>query len=709
MKNSRRDFIKLASAGIIAPYMVGDLGTLSGDNAVGDFGKGTDKQTANYQKWLWIELIGFDNTLKDFGVGKFIKNTGFVPEAISFLFASADFVHVHTGVDKEWVFPDEFCSYAARPASPERKRQPWTNRQLKGLIDELHKYRVAVYCSFFDFFINKEGQGRWAYQYQEIREIGVGGAVYSQIHPLKRFKDGTFYEDLFVNKLKEVLHDYSFDGLHGADGYTSGRRQLNDVDFTDDMIDQFVAHSNVKLPAEFAGEVDDRPGMMTKRGKWVWQHKQEEWIRFHVDRWTAFWKKVIDGVHGQQKKVVFNTAWTRDPFEAIYRYGIDYRRITDLGVDGFIVEAVASAVAMEPELSDEHTKYYYNALSMILLIKAQCPDAVLRPFTQIHDTTEQYDALRHIPTFVEREISQVANLYVVDQDGQLNRCSSGPMCCLSDSVAAHEWAWLQKCWDVGFMDVPKALIGATLVWSGKALDNQLDEYISHKSWTTHKWLYELLLAGAPVAAAVPVENLDQVNGPILVLNPGLLPENELARVTAYNKGPAIFIGATVPSVSNASELQFSDPVNRTVSCSVLNSTSGEHPPVDEDNEIIQSPTAFGTDPESWTRSLAFVPTSLGFVKACASLVQTEAKGPLVVSDQMDDIKITTLALSATRWRLLIGSDSFYYRTPAIKMPKTITSIEVRSTFPGVPVRFSEDTFRVRIPGRGVVVLDLEMT
>lgn len=709
MKNSRREFIKLASAGVIAPYMVGDFGKFTEANARRDIGKGLDKQADNYQKWLWIELIGFDNTLKDFGVGKFIKNTGFVPEAISFLFASADFVHGHTGVDNEWVFPDEFCSYGARPASPERKRQPWTNRQLKGLIDELHKHRVSVYCSFFDFFVDKEGQGRWAYQYREIREIGIGGSVHSQVHPLKRFNDGTFYEDLFVKKLKEVLHDYGFDGLHGADGYTSGRRPLNDVDYTDDMIGQFLAHSSIKLPAEFSGKVDDRPELMTKRGKWVWEHKREEWIRFHVDRWTTFWKKVIDGVHGQQKKVVFNTAWTRDPFEAIYRYGIDYRRITDLGVDGFIVEAVASAIAMEPELNDEPTKFYYNALAMILLIKAHCPDAVLRPFTQIHDTTEQYDALRHIPTFVAREIYQVANLYVVGQDGQLNRCSSGPMCCLSDSVAAHEWDWLKERWDLGFMDVPEAVVGATLVWSGKALDNQLGEYIGHKSWTIHKWLYELLLAGAPVAAAVPIENLDQLNGPILVLNPGLLPENELARVTAYNKGSAIFIGTTVASVSNASALKFSDPINRTVSCSVMNTSAGQHLPADEGNEIIQSATAFGTDPESWTKSLAFVPASLGFVKACASLIRSEANGPLVTSDHMDDITITTLALSATRWRLLIGSDSFYYQTPVIKMPKTIAGIAVKSTFPGVPVGFSEDTFRVRIPGRGMVVLDLEMT
>src|SRR5690606_24580134 len=134
--------------------------------------------------------------------------------------------------------------------------------------------------------------------------------------------------------------------------------------------------------------------------------------------------------------------WTRDPFEAIYRYGIDYRKIFETGIDGFIVEMIASAVAMEPQLSDDYKKFHYNAMAMMMLIKAQSPKATLRPFTQIHDTFEQYDALRHVPTVVEREIFSVANLYVLDEDGKPNRCSSGPMCCLSDGVDAEEWAWL---------------------------------------------------------------------------------------------------------------------------------------------------------------------------------------------------------------------------------------------------------------------------
>ena len=709
MKNSRRDFIKISSGGILAPFMTGSTGVVPVEPGAGaNVIQQRNQPQGTYQKWLWIELIGFDNTGKDFGVDQFIRNTGFVPEAVSFLLASADFLHSHSGMKEEWVFPDEFCSYGARPASPERKRQSWTNLQLKGLIDSLHRHGVAVYCSFFDFFVDKEAPGRWAYQYREIRETGINGTVYPFIHPLKRFKDGTFYEDLFVGKLKQALVDYGFDGLHGADGYTSGRRPLSEVDYTDDMIGQFLAATGLELPAGFRGKKDGEKDVSKRRGEWVWKNRRAEWIRFHVERWATFWRKAIDAAHSLDKKVVFNTAWTRDPFEAIYRYGIDYRRIADLGIDGFIVEAVGSAVAMEPELSDEYTKFHYNALAMILLIKAHCPGAVLRPFTQIHDTTEQYDALRHIPTFVEREICQVANLYVVDREGKLERCSSGPMCCLSDSVAAHEWKWLEDRWDLGFTGIPEAVGGATLVWSGKALDNQLDDYIGHRNWTIHKWLYELLAAGAPVAAAVPIAHLDKVKGPVLVLNPDLLPEREMEKVLAYRRGEVYCIGKAVPAVSEAAGIRFNDPVNGALTCAVLNSGAGRHIAAGEGREVIQPATAPGSEPESWTKSLSFEPVSAGFVRACAALIRSDIKGPLVTSRDMDDVKITTLMLSEKRLRLLIGSDNFYYKTPSVKMPGVIKTIEVKTKFPGVPVSFSGDVFRVRIPGRGMVVLDLEL-
>ena len=40
--------------------------------------------------------------------------------------------------------------------------------------------------------------------------------------------------------------------------------------------------------------------------------------------------------------VTCHTAWARDPVDAIYRYGIDYRQLDQLGFDAMIIECVGA-------------------------------------------------------------------------------------------------------------------------------------------------------------------------------------------------------------------------------------------------------------------------------------------------------------------------------------------------------------------------------
>ncbi len=703
MINNRREFLKLGAAWAAAPVLFPKDGNPAVSVApVQDLT--APMSVEKYEKWLWIELIGFDNTKPDYGVGRFLENTGFVPEAISFLMFTADFVHTHAGMSAEWTFPPEFCSYGARPTSLERDRQAWTNYQLRGLNRELRKHNVKTYCSFFDMFINEKGVGRWAYQYPEIRETSKDGVAYQIINPLKKIKGQGLYEDFFLGKLKEVMLDYEFDGFHGADGYSSGRRPLDDIDYSDDMVGQFVSHTRVSLPGDISGALDLNKEVYAKRSRWIWKNKREEWIRFHVDRWEMFWKKSVEMLHGIQKKVVFNTAWTRAPFEAIYRYGIDYSRIAKAGIDGFVVEAAASAVAMEPELNDDYTKFHYNAMAMLMLIKAQAPDTPLRPFTGIHDTLEQYDALRHVPTVVEREIYSMANLYLQKSDGSLARCSSGPLGCLSDSVASHEWKWLKQRWDLGFSDTPQSIIGATLVWSDQALDEQLRDYIKTRRYSTHKLLYELMAAGAPVNAVVNVSDIGKTKGPLLVLNPHLFPATELEKVFAYKNGPLITIGGQV-NTGGVPAASFGDVYGPSaLACSVYGAKRTlELMPLQKEGEekIEQEPA----DPFSWTESLYYRKVSRSFLKNCANVIMAYAGFPKVTVKE-DVIRVFAYQMDKNRSRLLIGSDSFYYTTPSIDVGRTIEKIQVKTSFPGVPVRFENTAFRVRIPGKGMVILDV---
>lgn len=709
MNHTRRDFLKLSTASL-ALTVPANIFQFQFEK-MNKLGITIDQynSTKSYKIWLWIELIGFDNTQKDFGVNDFLKNTGFIPESVSFLFSSSDFINSHQGMDREIIFPPNFCSYNGRPYSRLRNRQDWTNYQLKGLTQELQKKGVNVYFSFFDFFVNEDGENRWGYNHPEIWETGKKGNKYALIHPLKRFKDGSFYEDYLKEKLNEVFDDYGFDGFHIADGIAHTRRPLSDVDYSDDMVEQFINKTGIKLPSNLLGQLDANDKIYVQRSNWIWQNKKQEWILFHVERWEQFYKKIVELLHQKGKKVILNSAWTRAPFEAIYRYGIDYKRIADCGVDGFVIETVASAVAMEPRLSDEHSKIHYIMMAMFLLIKAETPHTPLMPFTLIHDTTEQYDGLRHIPTVVEREIYSMANLYLYDNIGRLQRCSSGPMGCLSDALYHHEWDWLKQKWDLGFSSLPDSIGGVTLIWSHKALENQLNDYIKTRRWSVHKLLYELMVKGTPVYSVTNINSIQNINGPILVLNPNLFPEDELKQILTYKNGPAILIGgkATLPKFP---EYQFEETSNsNSLFCAVFHTKS---------NFDIQKNKNFRVDipeenlenipePDSWTESLYYRNVSDEFLKSCVSTIYNCVDEPLVLSET-ESVQVMALNFSEKKLRLLIGNDSFYYATPRIRLKYDINMIKIETPFPGVPVVFKDKEFQVRIPGKGMVILDISM-
>ena len=88
------------------------------------------------KNWHWIELIGFDNTSPDYGVAAFLSRLAKAPEGVSLLFSHIDFLNTFTP-DGEYPLRPCDCSYSGHEFSVERRRQVWTNLQLKGLIRTL--------------------------------------------------------------------------------------------------------------------------------------------------------------------------------------------------------------------------------------------------------------------------------------------------------------------------------------------------------------------------------------------------------------------------------------------------------------------------------------------------------------------------------------------------------------------------------------------
>ena len=194
----------------------------------------------NYQKWIWIELIGFDNTLADYGVRNYLERCKFVPDGMSLLLTWTEFVLGYKGMVHEYELHPNEQSYGGHPASPERKRQNWTNYQLKGLIKELHQYDIKVYLSYFNFAGDYIHNNR-----RYLLETTANNTTIGTINVLKILDDGTPFEDVLQTATIQVLKDYHFDGIQIADGISSYRLALQYGDYSDNMVKQFLDHSKI--------------------------------------------------------------------------------------------------------------------------------------------------------------------------------------------------------------------------------------------------------------------------------------------------------------------------------------------------------------------------------------------------------------------------------------------------------------------------------
>ena len=68
------------------------------------------QKNEGFHNSIWIELIGFDKDLPDFGVGEYLDRIGFIPDSISLHLTCVDYVNRHEGMDKEYVLPKYVCS-----------------------------------------------------------------------------------------------------------------------------------------------------------------------------------------------------------------------------------------------------------------------------------------------------------------------------------------------------------------------------------------------------------------------------------------------------------------------------------------------------------------------------------------------------------------------------------------------------------------------
>lgn len=669
-------------------------------------------------RWMWIELIGFDNLQPDYGVGDFFKLAGFTPGALSLLMNDPDFIHLHERDFNRFgnvPFLPSFCSYGTHPFNEERQRQDWTPDQLKGLIKALHQHGVEVYFNVFDTCINKTFYNR----HQPVLHMNRHGERVHSICPWKHIKPGLLYEDFLLEKLIPLLQDYSFDGFHLADGYGHPRIPVYDGDFSDDMVTQFLQTADFSLPSDISGVCDNDAELIKKRAGWIWQQHRRKWIDFYAGRIAAFVRKITEALHAHGKKVTVNTVWTRDPFEALYRYGTDYQRLAQMGIDSFIAGGAAACMEMDDnEMWGKRRSRYLDCFTAALMLtRAYAPQTPLRYLNGIKDIYEQYQTLRHAPMSLQSEIFNMSNVFFVSSERNLQRCFSGPVACLADSIRASEWDWLRKHWELAGGFEPVSVLGATLLWSDKAFRRQLDDFIATRRWSTHRLLLYLLTHGAGLHKIARIEDLNVLRGALVILNAHTWPEDELASVMNYRSGPVIMIGGRPDNLSTA-DLVFEDvypPHAQTCLCYrpprpwPVSIMLDEQEPFPADITGIEDPPYFPQELKFRPVSESFLQNCAGLINACSHKITIKTSGLYGAPTRGSDF-ISVMAQQNARGiiRLFIRNDKHVYQSPVVELGRPIKSVRVVTSFPLMPIVPDGSRFRVKVPGRGMTVLDVEM-
>jgi len=400
--------------------------------------------------FLWLELIGFDNTQPDFGVAEYLGRMDIKPDVISILLDDDQLMLTHRpGQTEDFALRPRNCAYRARPFNPERRRQEWTSRQLKGLVAELKRHDIQVFASFF--------ARHDAYPVGPARAEEVG------------------------DRLASFLTDYGFDGLHGSDGYSPPRYILPKCSGVD----------RVRIARETAQKYADN------------------------------WKTFVSKLKPRGLKCWVNTCWTRDPYEALYRYGVDYRLLAKTGVDGFVVESSAAAQEIEG-WNFQASSALDRSTAMLARLRACVPDL---PFVLLHginDGTEEWSALRHSPTRTASEALALGNVFCGKK-----RALQGYLACLADGIGKEEWQTLSRTWRLSFL--ARESVGVRVVWSDRAFDAEFDACVVSRDASSNTLLAELIRHGLFFGGSVRVEDaLADKSLPLLILNPQFFPEDELA-------------------------------------------------------------------------------------------------------------------------------------------------------------------------------------
>lgn len=678
------------------------------------------KNSCKPQNFAWMPLTGFDKDLPDKGVSIFLDRADSKIDGVCLFAFHPDIINHHDGMQNKRILPPDNCSYFANPYNEERRRQEWTNHDLKDLCSALRENNVECFLSIMGSQLNDKFHHEFVSDHPDLKCCFKDGNW--NLNPLKRFSDGSYYQDFFVKQLTKVMLDYGFTGLHVSDNFCPQPATLFWGDFSIDILNQFIEKTGYVFPPEITLNTQDCPATAKLRGDYIWANCREKWITFISDRWAEFWQKVCDSLHKIGRKVFVLGMYCTDPFTTLYTKGVDLRKIVKSGVDYIMPNMHANASLL---LRSRPWRYYEWA-NMIPFTDAFTNGGKKLNMLTVKDSAEEWDILHHAPTLLERDI-YLLPCYTRYTDKGLKRCIDGFNICLADGLYEQEWKWLNERTSIAFEQLPTKVLSPTVVWSDHAFDKMLGEYINTRRWTTHKTVFELNKLGAMTSGIVRTEHLNDQCGDLFVANFDLLSSQEKQKIAEYKGGRVIATASTnnFDAKDYNCDLFFEDKNSAFGLCAFGLNLKGDFEKQELDTLLTDSQPISGIEDMANVKEIfstlnEFMPfqsVSTGFLKALAKLLNYtteqlfESTLPLIPM-QMQDGRIRVYALN---------DDLLHYGKAIITFKKAIKKVENVSKFPLLPVKFSDEkkfgfttqdypggqrTFRLLIPQGGVSIVDI---
>lgn len=653
-------------------------------------------------RWLWIELIGFEVNDADFGVNRWLDKAGFIPEAVSLLLADPEFVHGHCEDDQRVLGP-AICSYGGHPYNEERDLQQWNARQLKGLIRELQSHGIKVFFTHFDHACEK---------FPELNFVNKRGDIQESLCPYKRLADGRLYRDFYLPLLIQTVLYYGFDGYQAGDGMAHPRIPIYEGDFSDDTVGQFLEWSGLALPANLDLQTEGTAEKIKIRAAWIWNNHRLDLIRFQRSRTLEFWTKAAEMLHKEGRLLYFNSCWTRDPFEALYRYGVDYVALANNGIDGFIAETAAAALEYGGDLPYgergfddwEPARVMSRFATALMMLKAGAPDTEVLFMNGVKDTNEAWYGLRHAPVNLESEILTYTGLFQNREADAPVPTTSGMIVTLSDGLAKHEWEWLNKCWNLGYSLQPQKILGAAVYWSDAYPEALVQDFIKTRRCPFDRIQWKMTVAGAPLLSTVRAEHLQNLKQPLVVIHPHLLPDEEWEKIMAWKGAPILLVGGERAGIS--ADYYFKESEGEDALTIAVCNWAGV-PPV---TPALTPPEAFDAseieEPFYWPYDLKTRQISPEFFEHAADWVLTVCGGVRVLENR-HDVRAWGYQLDEGLVRVHVRNDGFYYRTAMIDLGKELKQVKTLTSSPGNPVHINGSVFRFVLAGKSMGVFEVK--